>query len=88
MAHILRHPLLAHVAYILETPGMDEGYDAINVARAVALARGEPLAPLPPGALTLRGSRSRSAGLAASNAADEVVDHDAATGQAESPVGR
>ena len=61
MAHLLRHPLLAHVAYILETPGMDEGYDAINVARAIALARGEPLAPLPPGALTLGGSRSRSA---------------------------
>jgi deoxyribonuclease-4 len=62
MAHLLRHPLLARVAYVLETPGMDEGYDAINVARAVALARGEPLAPLPPGALTLRGSRSRSSG--------------------------
>jgi deoxyribonuclease-4 len=62
MAHLLRHPLLAHVAYVLETPGMDEGYDAINVARAVALARGEPLAPLPPGALTLRGGRSRSSG--------------------------
>jgi deoxyribonuclease-4 len=88
MAHILRHPLLAHVAYILETPGMDEGYDAINIARAVALARGEPLAPLPPGALTLRGSRSRSAGLAAPAAADEVVDLDAANGQAGSPVGQ
>jgi hypothetical protein len=60
MAHLLRHPLLAGVAYIVETPGMDEGYDAINLARALALARGEPLAPLPPGALTLRGSRSRS----------------------------
>ena len=87
MAHILRHPLLAHVAYILETPGMDEGYDAINVARAVALAHGEPLVPLPPGALTLRGSRSRSAGPAAPDAADEV-ELDAATDQAESPVGR
>jgi deoxyribonuclease-4 len=64
MAHILRHPLLAHVAYIVETPGMEEGYDAINIARAVALARGEPLAPLPPGALTLRGSRSRAANVA------------------------
>jgi hypothetical protein len=67
---------------------MDEGYDAINIARAVALARGEPLAPLPPGALTLRGSRSRSAGLAAPAAADEVVDLDAANGQAGSPVGQ
>jgi deoxyribonuclease-4 len=57
---ILLHPLLAHTTYIIETPGMDEGYDAINLNRALALARGEPLAPLPPGALTLRGSRSRS----------------------------
>ena len=31
---MLTHPALAHVAYILETPGMDEGYDAINLARA------------------------------------------------------
>ena len=51
LAHLLRHPRLAHAASILETPGMDEGYDAINLARAIALARGEPLAPLPPEAL-------------------------------------
>jgi deoxyribonuclease IV len=61
MAHLLRHPSLAGATYILETPGMDQGYDAINLARAVALARGEPLEPLPPGALTLRGSRTRAA---------------------------
>jgi deoxyribonuclease-4 len=61
MAHLLRHPLLAGVMYILETPGMDEGYDAINVARALALAAGRPLEPLPPGALNVRGSRARSA---------------------------
>ncbi|HEX2754333.1 MAG TPA: deoxyribonuclease IV [Candidatus Limnocylindrales bacterium] len=61
MAHLLRHPRLAHATYILETPGMDEGYDAINVARAVALARGEPLAALPPEAFTLRSSRARAA---------------------------
>ena len=61
MGHLLRHPRLADATYILETPGMDEGYDTINVARAVALARGEPLAPLPPGAFTLRGSRARAA---------------------------
>jgi deoxyribonuclease-4 len=63
MAHLLRHPLLAHSTYILETPGMDEGYDAINLARAVALARGEPLAPLPPEALNLRRRRSQSTPL-------------------------
>ncbi|HEX5823638.1 MAG TPA: TIM barrel protein [Candidatus Limnocylindrales bacterium] len=67
MAHLLRHPLLADVAYILETPGMDQGYDAINIARAIALARGEPLAPLPPGALTIPGSRSRTATAVASD---------------------
>jgi deoxyribonuclease IV len=61
MAHILRHPRLGHVTYYLETPGMDEGYDAINMARAVALAEGRPLEPLPPGAMTLRGSRARTA---------------------------
>jgi deoxyribonuclease-4 len=61
LAHVLRHPRLSHASYILETPGMDEGYDAINLARALALARGEPLEPLPPGAFTLRGSRVRAA---------------------------
>ena len=43
LRHLLCHPALAHVAYYLETPGMDEGYDAINVARAHAIAAGEPL---------------------------------------------
>jgi deoxyribonuclease-4 len=61
MAHLLRHPLLSGATYILETPGMDEGYDAINLDRARALARGETPAPLPPGAFTLRGSRARAA---------------------------
>jgi deoxyribonuclease-4 len=61
LAHVLRHPRLSHATYILETPGMDEGYDAINLARAVALARGEPLEPLPSGAFTLRSSRVRAA---------------------------
>jgi deoxyribonuclease IV len=56
LAHVLCHPRLAHAAYILETPGMDEGYDAINLARARALAAGEPLEPLPAAAFQLRGS--------------------------------
>jgi deoxyribonuclease IV len=64
MAHIITHPRLAHAAYYLETPGMEEGYDAVNVARAHDLAAGRPLAPLPPEAFTLR-SRSRSAKTAA-----------------------
>ncbi len=62
MAHLLRHPGLAHATYLLETPGMDEGYDAVNIARARALAAGEPLDELPPEAFHLRGSsRARSA---------------------------
>src|SRR4029077_6547745 len=48
LGHLLRHPALAHVTYYLETPGMDEGYDAINVARAYDIAAGRPLAALPP----------------------------------------
>jgi len=61
LGHLLRHPWLSHVAYYLETPGMDEGYDAINMARARDLLAGRPLAELPPGAMALRGSRARSA---------------------------
>ncbi len=60
LAHFLCHPALDHVVYFLETPGMDEGYDAINVARARDLMAGRPLAALPPGAMEVRGSRSRS----------------------------
>jgi hypothetical protein len=41
---------------------MDEGFDAINLARAIDLAAGRPLGPLPPGALDIRTSdRARSA---------------------------
>jgi deoxyribonuclease-4 len=61
MRHLIRHPRLGHVTYLLETPGMDEGYDAVNVARALALARGETLEALPPAAFDLRPSdRSRT----------------------------
>ena len=61
LRHLLRHPGLAHAAYYLETPGMDEGYDAVNVARAYDIAAGRPLPVLPPEAMEMRGSRSRSA---------------------------
>jgi deoxyribonuclease-4 len=61
LGHLLRHPALAHVSWILETPGMDEGYDAINLERARALIRRETLTPLPPEAFQIRGSRSRAA---------------------------
>jgi deoxyribonuclease-4 len=58
---LLTSPRLAGVAYYLETPGMDEGYDAINVARAYAIAAGEPLQKLPRHATTKRGGRARGA---------------------------
>jgi len=60
LARLLCHPDLVHVAYYLETPGMDEGYDAVNMGRVRDLVAGRPLAPLPPEAMTLRGSRSRT----------------------------
>jgi deoxyribonuclease-4 len=60
LGHLLREPRLARVPFYLETPGMDLGYDAINLARARDLAAGRELAPLPAGALTIKGSRSRA----------------------------
>lgn len=56
LTHLLRHPSLADATYLLETPGMDVGYDAINLARARALAAGEPLDDLPPEAFDLQAS--------------------------------
>ena len=38
---------------------MDEGYDAINVARAYDIAAGRPLAALPPEALEVVSGRAR-----------------------------
>lgn len=60
LGHLLRHPALAHVTFYLETPGMDEGYDAVNVARAHAIAAGARLDDLPPEAFELRSDRSRT----------------------------
>lgn len=61
MRHLVLHPRLASVPFYLETPGMDEGYDAINMDRVRRLVRGEPLDPLPPAAKHARGSKSRTA---------------------------
>jgi len=60
LGHLLRHLGLAQATYYIETPGMDEGYDAINIARACDIAAFRPLRALPPGAMTLRGSRART----------------------------
>ncbi len=73
MSALLRHPRLAGVAYYLETPGMDEGYDAVNAARVHDLIAGRPLADLPPEALVVRGSRSRTHPAADPGSSDEPV---------------
>jgi deoxyribonuclease-4 len=61
LGHLIRQPALRHAAFIMETPGMDAGFDLVNVARARDLLEGRQLAPLPAAALQLRGSRSRGA---------------------------
>jgi deoxyribonuclease IV len=53
LAHLLTHPRLRAVPFVLETPGMDEGYDAINLERSRALIAGVALDPLPPEAFQL-----------------------------------
>jgi deoxyribonuclease-4 len=52
LAHLLCHPSLDHVAFYLETPQMEDGFDAVNMARLGDLAAGRPLTPgpgMPPG---------------------------------------
>ena len=61
LRRMLEHPGLGAVAYFLETPGMDEGYDQVNVRRVLDIAAGRPLEPLPPEAFHVRSSRGRSA---------------------------
>ena len=61
LRHLLTHPDLQGVPFVMETPGMDEGYDLINLDRARALLAGEPLAPLPPEAFMLKRRQTASA---------------------------
>ena len=61
LARMLTHPALDHVVYMLETPGMEDGYDAVNMARAKALAAGEPIEDLPAEAFATRSAKGRSA---------------------------
>lgn len=61
LARVLTHPGLPHVTYLLETPGMDDGYDAVNMARARDLVEGRPLEELPPEAFHTRSAKGRSA---------------------------
>jgi len=57
----LNHPDLAGVPHYLETPGMDEGHDAMNVRNALRIAAGMPMEPVPPEALKARGSAGLTA---------------------------
>ena len=61
LARVLTHPGLAHVTYLLETPGMDDGFDAANLQRARDLVEGRSLADLPPEAFHTRSQKGRSA---------------------------
>lgn len=85
LAGVLRHPRLLHVPCYLETPGMDDGYDAINLARCRDLMAGRPLAALPEEALSMPGSRSRSA--PAREPGDEE-EEDVGRGRRRSPAQR
>ncbi len=59
MRALLSHPRLSSVPAYLETPGMDDGWDARNMERVRALIAGEALPQLDEAALDLPGSRGR-----------------------------
>ncbi len=61
MRELLTHPWLSTLPTFLETPGMDTGYDLVNLDRVRQLIEGETPPPLPPEAFEQRSSRSRSA---------------------------
>jgi deoxyribonuclease IV len=61
LAALLREPRLAGTAFMLETPGVDDGYDAVNLRRAWLLYRGETELPqLPPRAFKLNRRSTRT----------------------------
>jgi deoxyribonuclease-4 len=61
LARMATHPALGHVTYFLETPGMEDGYDAVNLGRIRDLVLGQPLATLPAAAFHTRSGKGRSA---------------------------
>lgn len=77
--HLLTHPLLQDKPFVLETPGMDDGYDLVNMERAAALIAGEALPILPPEAFQFK---RRSA---ASAPADDDVDRGRRMGTQRKP---
>jgi deoxyribonuclease IV len=73
LAAVLRDPrLAAGTAFMLETPGVDEGYDAVNMRRAWLLFNGaESLPELPPRAFKLN---RRSTRVGISGGAESLPD--------------
>lgn len=61
ISELLNEPWLATLPTFLETPGMDTGYDKVNLDRVRMLLADEALPDLPPEAFAVRGSRSRTA---------------------------
>jgi deoxyribonuclease IV len=61
ISRLLDHGWLGRLPMYLETPGMDLGYDGVNMDRVRLLIAGRKLPTLPPEAFSVRGSRSRSA---------------------------
>ncbi len=59
ISEVLNEPWLATLPTYLETPGMDTGYDKVNLDRVRMLLDAEMLPELPPEAFTVRGSRTR-----------------------------
>jgi deoxyribonuclease-4 len=62
LSALLRDPRLAGATFIMETPGADEGYDAVNLRRAWMLWNGaDSLPELPPKAFKLTRRSTRAA---------------------------
>jgi deoxyribonuclease IV len=61
MGALLADPWLRALPTYLETPGMDSGYDLINLDRVRQLIAGETPPALPPEAFEVRGSKARTA---------------------------
>ena len=57
MSELLNEPWLASLPTYLETPGMDIGYDKVNLDRVRLVLAGESLPELPAEAFAARGSR-------------------------------
>jgi hypothetical protein len=59
---LLRDPRLGDATFIMETPGADEGWDAVNLRRAWTLWNGaESLPELPPKAFRVNRRSTRAA---------------------------